>query len=222
MQILDESFAPKAWCIDRKGRVITVRVHPFGALDDDAVEDACWLRCVDTEFPEDLLVKYIANQILYDYGEDVDAAEVLNIIESCKNMPELSGIIQSVNSYIKSHDNGPDMSEETTEKLGDKIKNYLNTNYLRARYGSEYQNRVDSRGAIYFRTSSTDGFNWYNVIVKFLAELPPSMKVKEITVERDLQATGISKIYIDRMPIEEFLMHKPMVIESVKRCGGEL
>ena len=46
MKILKESFSNSAWCISRSGKVIPLRVHPFGALDDDSTEDAAWLYVV--------------------------------------------------------------------------------------------------------------------------------------------------------------------------------
>ena len=134
-------------------------------------------------------------------------------------MSNVNTLIENVYDDIASIRDGNALSEDQTESLGKAIKKHLNENYLRARYGSEYQNRIERPGALYFRTSSSDGFNWYDVILNFIDSISVTKKIRTITVERDTSATGDRRIYIDHMPLNEFLMKKPMVIESVRKCG---
>lgn len=217
-----------AWCIDRNGKAISVRVHPFGALDEDSTEDAAWLYVTNDNYDRLELVKYIANQLCYDYDidENWDSSEIKDIIsesikdiESLKGMQNVNTLIEDVYDYVAVIRRDGALSEDQTESLGKAIKNHLNENYLRVRYGSEYQNRIEKAGALYFRTSSSDGFNWYNVILKFIDAITATRKIKTITVERDTSATGDRKVYIDHMSLDEFLIQKPIVIESVRKCG---
>lgn len=230
MNILLEAFSTRAWCIDRQGNVVDVRVHPFGALDDDAIEDAAWLLLHDAKYGISSLIKYIANQIYWDYGIDETWADedikdlvddVISTIACLKGM-NISTIIDLVCDKLSDmllSEPIDVMPEKSVEELGMSIKEYLNSNWLRARFGSEYQNFTERAGAMYFRTSSTDGFNWYNVICKFLCDISSKYKVTEVTVERDVSSTGDRKVYIDHMPFNEFLLNKPIVMESVKDCG---
>lgn len=228
MKILEESNIDNAWCVSRRGRIIPVKVHPFGALDDDATEDAAWLYVVNDDYDKSEIIKYIANQMCYDYGIDNNwesseiesiVSESLEDIESLKGMPSVKELIQKVYDYIAFIREGNALSELQTEALGKTIKNHLNENYLRARYGSEYQNRIERAGALYFRTSSSDGFNWYDVILKFIDYLTVNKKVITVTIERDTSATGDRKVYVDHMSLSDFLMQKPIVIESIRKCG---
>lgn len=228
MKILEESNIDIAWCVDRNGRIIPVRVHPFGALDDDATEDAAWLYVVNDNYDKSELIKYIANQMCYDYGidnnwknsdiEDI-VSESIEDIESLKGMPNVGQLVQKVYDYIAVIREGNVLSQVQTEALGKTIKNHLNENYLRVRYGSEYQNIIERAGALYFRTSSSDGFNWYDVILKFIGNITINKKIITLTVERDVSATGDKKVYVDHMSLKEFLLQKPIVIESVRKCG---
>lgn len=228
MKILSEELLTFAWCVNRNGTIIPVKVHPFGALDEDSTEDAAWLYVTNDNYDKSELVKYIANQICYDYGidENWDSSEIRDIItesvkdiESLKGMQNVNTLIEDVYDYVAIIREGNDLSEDQIESLGKKIKKYLNENYLRVRYGSEYQNRIERAGALYFRTSSSDGFNWYNVILKFISTITNTKKIKNITIERDFSATGDKTVYVDHMSLNEFLLKKPIVIESVRRCG---
>ena len=214
MKILEESNIDNAWCVSRRGRIIPVKVHPFGALDDDATEDAAWLYVVNDDYDR----SGIDNNWESSEIESI-VSESLEDIESLKGMPSVKELIQKVYDYIAFIREGNALSELQTEALGKTIKNHLNENYLRARYGSEYQNRIERAGALYFRTSSSDGFNWYDVILKFIDYLTVNKKVITVTIERDTSATGDRKVYIDHMSLSDFLMQKPIVIESIRKCG---
>ena len=233
MRIL-ESISSTAWCIDRTGKAIRVNVHPFGALDDDAVEDAAWLICFVPEKGrrDKSLVDYISKQLCIDYGIDIswsihmveslvydciDTIECLRHMEPARIRLEHQVIERIMD--IKCHNAIDDIDEAEVQAAGAKIKKYLNENYLRVRFGSLYQTYTERAGAIYFRTSSTDGFNWYNIIINFLDSIVGKYNVKEVTIERDQSATGDNKVYVDHMSLSDFLMKKPEVIESIKRCG---
>ena len=228
MKILERYNTYNAWCINRSGRTIPVKVHPFGALDDDATEDAAWLYVVNDGYDKTEIIKYIANQMCYDYGidnnwesseiEDI-VSESIEDIECLKGMSNVKELIQKVYDYIAIIREGNALSESKTATIGQSIKNHLNENYLRVRYGSEYQNIIERPGALYFRTSSSDGFNWYDAIVKFIDHLTLNKKVATVTVERDVSAAGDKKGYVTHMTLKDFVLQKPIVIERVLKCG---
>lgn len=223
-----EAFSPsRAWCVDRKGNAVPVRVHPFGAMGEDSIEDAAWLYMFTDYKDKSKLVKYIANAIVNEYaiGDYNDAVSTLNEelrdIESLKGNIHINILCEDCSTYLATLMFDPDeiLSDKVTKELGREIKNYLNENYMRVRYGSHYQSFTEREGAMYFRTSSTDGFNWYNIIVNFLDTAVSRFKIREVTIERDTSSTGYKKLYVDHLPLSEFLMKKPEVIECVKRCG---
>lgn len=226
MQILTENFTTNAWCISNKGKIIPLKVHPFGAIGEDAIEEAAWLFTVRDSMPSKFLIQYIINEIYYQYVEgnclsfkdinNIVREEILNI-ESLKNTRDVEEIITDVCVLFLMPTYS--MLRESTTNLGNRIKSHLNENYLRVRYGSEYQNKIEKEGSIYFRTSSTDGFNWYPTIIKFLDSISANYNIKDVTVKRDASATGSNKIYIDHVDINEFLLNKPRIIESIKNCG---
>ena len=111
MKILQEDYNRNAWCMNRRGDIIPVRVHPFGALDDDAIEDAAWLFLKDSMLPRNQLSRYMANQICYDYGvhelcQSSEIAtlitEVISEIESIRTLPNYQAVIKDVIKYQQS------------------------------------------------------------------------------------------------------------------------
>lgn len=228
MKIL-EAFSPaRAWCIDRAGNIIPVKVHPFGALGEDSIEDAAWLYLFTDYSDKQSLITYISNKLIFDYSIDDSAYgytvidEELDSIESLKGHLGLNNLIAVIDNKVEAIVDGSELSmtEDATDKLGDDIKTYLNQNYTRVRYGSHYQNYTEREGSIYFRIASNDGFNWYDNIISFLDKAGSRFKLKDITIEKDIQATGIKRIYVDHLELSEFLMRKPIVIESVRSCGS--
>ena len=227
MKILEVYNPARAWCIDRKGNIIPVKVHPFGALGEDSVEDAAWLYLFTDYADKPSLIDYISNKLIHEYAiEDFTDGygivdEELDSIESLKGHPGLNKLIFTVSGSVKYILEGDQaaMAESDVDKLGNSIKTYLNKNYTRVRYGSHYQNYTEREGSIYFRIASNDGYNWYNDIINFLDKAGSRFKLKDITIEKDIQATGVKRIYVDHLNLSDFLMRKPIVIESVKACG---
>lgn len=227
MKILEVYSPARAWCIDRRGNVIPVKVHPFGALGEDSVEDAAWLYLFTDYSDKSSLITYISNKLIHEYAiEDATDGysiieEELDSIESLKGHPRLNNLISTVSDYVEDilKDGETAMSEESVDKLGEDIKTYLNKNYTRVRYGSHYQNYTEREGSIYFRIASNDGYNWYDNIINFLDKAGSRFKLKDITIEKDIQATGVKRIYVNHLNLSDFLMRKPVVIESVKACG---
>lgn len=229
MKIIEQLFSSRAWCVHRTGRIIPVRVHPFGAYDDDAIEDAAWLYIYDNDYDPTELIRYLANQFYYDYRIDTQWTyddiydlihESIFDIECLKGVAGVGELVDDIVNHLVNNSYSVRLTPAQTEDLGGQIKRYLNTSYMRVRYASEYQNYSERHGAIYFRISSTDGFNWYNTILKFIENISTSLDINEVTVEKDKSSTGVYKLYIDHIPIEEFLLQRPIVIESVKACGN--
>ena len=227
MKILEVYSPARAWCIDRKGNIIPVKVHPFGAAGEDSVEDAAWLYLFTDYSNKQSLLEYICNELILEYAIDdyTDGysivEEELDSIESLKGHPGLNKLISTISNSVKDIlEGGQDaMTETDIDKLGNDIKTYLNQNYTRVRYGSHYQNYTEREGSIYFRIASDDGYNWYDDIINFLDKAGSRFKLKDITIEKDIQATGVNRIYVDHLSLSDFLMRKPIVIESVKACG---
>lgn len=232
MKILEEASQPMAWCVDTKGKVYPVYVHPYGALDDSAIEDAAWLYCAAGR-TDDSYIKYIANEIIDEYLVS-NAEEALDTIqeakttlldtESLKQYSNLSTLVSKVTSYIKEYAHELDdrdnaehwlLGSELSD-LGNSIKQELNNNFMRVRLGSEYQTHTERRGALYFRISSTNGFDWYKIVEKFVVDLSASRTILTITIESDQSSTGKRVVYVNHMPLNDFLMKKKFVVESLQ------
>ena len=105
------------------------------------------------------------------------------------------------------------------EELNVAVVKRLNDEFLRARNGGMYDSVGDNTGEIYFRVSSTNGFNWFDIIWNFVYK--HKSRINSVTVVKDNEALGLKKDYIyyhgqdglnkkefNRMPIDRFLMLK--------------
>lgn len=225
MQILAESKKSTAWCLGKDGTVYDVYVHPYGAYDMDAIEDAAWLYLVNFGNKQKY-VNYIADQLINDFSleseEDIDESFQdiklsLTEIESIQKYSELNSLVDSVIQTMKDR---LLLSEyevgSTLDKTAKEIKSMLNNNFIRVRYGSHFQTFVENPGCLYFRISS-EGVNWYKAILDFVLRFSENNIIKDITIEKDMASTGTNKVYLDHMPFEDFLFKKPFVVEALNR-----
>lgn len=226
--LLETNQNSKAWCIDTTGKVYDVYVHPYGANDTDAIEDAAWLYL--NNFPisaKDSYISYIADKFIDDFELQseldlklsyADIIDSMKEIESIQQYNGLDAFIQAVLATIKKKvsENNVDTNKnlEIEEKT---IKQILNNNFIRVRYGSEYQTTVDDSGALYFRISSNNNFNWYDVIMNFVLKIMDKYRIGSVTIETDHATTGRRVIYYDHVPIDDFILNKEIVMEACKK-----
>lgn len=230
MKILKESRSSTAWCIDTRGNIYDVYVHPYGAYDMDAIEDAAWMFLVNfgSKSDNELFIDYIANQLIFDFDLETmqevdnsidDIKLSLTEIESIQKYSQLKALVSAVISSIKEKvDNSDFVSDNELSSQSNKIKKMLNNNFLRVRYGSHFQTFLESEGSLYFRVSSS-GVDWYNIILDFTLKFSENHNIKDITIEKDKASTGTNKIYLDHMPFEDFLFKKPFIVEALNRIG---
>lgn len=232
MRILEESVGSSAWCIDRSGKVYDVYVHPYGAYDMDAIEDAAWMYLTefdihDSQLPE-RCIKYIVQQFIVDFNiltiEDYDDCEQdirdsLQEIESIQRYSGLQSLIDEVLMRIQSFVQYANFTIEDiqydTTRQAQILKRTLNDNIMRVRMGSEYLTHVEKSGALYFRISS-DGFDWFPVIMKFCCDLSERTRISSVTIEKDKSSTGEYTVFVDHMSFNDFLQAKEFVVESLK------
>lgn len=207
MDILRESsISGNAWMLDRSGNSISVKYHPLGASDEDALDDANWLveNCKDNTII-DMCVEYAYSYYMSQYSDDA-------IYIFKEDAVEENWCSDFVNEVITKFDNRDSYDTNRCSTLSNHIKTYLNNNYLRCRYGGEYNSSSGNR-ELYFRISSTDAYNWYDIIMNFIFQF--SRKIDTVTVETDINTTGKQKVYWNHLPIEDVLdTSKSTVLEN--------
>ena len=233
--LLETPNSATAWCIDRSGKVYNVYVHPFGSLQDDSLEDAAWLWCNDFNEVKPQCAKYYLATMWNDCdfaSGDMSLEEFKEeIVESLEEIECLRGNANArkfgawLGVLAEEHFKKTEWSDDWVysfdlEELEDGIKDYLNNNILRVRFGSEFQTKIDRAGSLYFRISS-DNYNWYNNILKFIDELSQRRKIVDITIEKDKESSGSDTVYVDHISLNDFLLNKPIVAESLKRSYKE-
>lgn len=230
--LIESPNSSTAWCMDRKGNLYSVYVHPFGSLQDDSLEDAAWLYCNGFQEVASVCVSYYALTMWLELGFDPKTSNVedfiIEVIDSVFEIECLRGnnkqkqFASALHRYIIETLDiaGFDIPEADVNSWGKMLKDYLNQNILRIRFGSEFETRLTNSGSLYFRTSSS-GYDWYDHILKFIDKLSSNHRITDITIERDKETTGSDKVYVNHMPLNEFLLEKPIVVESVRRaCNG--
>ena len=112
-----------------------------------------------------------------------------------------------------------DFVDEVSESVSSiqlKIKNSLNQQFCRVRFGGKYDSQVGNN-AIWFRISSVN-YNWNNTIYMFVSEMRRKLRIETITICRDSESdSGFASgkpdyfykardghVYLD-MRIDEFL-----------------
>lgn len=221
MQKLAHYDKSSAWCLCKNGEVYDVYVHPYGAYDMDAIEDAAWLYLVNFG-DKDLYVNYIADQFIADFsledGKDVDdTAEDIELslteVESIQKYPELNSLVIFVIKTIKERlQHSKYETGRELELSANKIKATLNNNFLRVRYGSLFQTFVETPECLYFRISS-DSVNWCNQIFEFVLKFAETNTIKDITIGKDMASTGSNEVYLEHIPFNDFLFKKHFIEE---------
>lgn len=224
-----------AWMLRQGGDAFGV-MHHFYVMDDEDLSSEAEVASflIATESKDLDLAKYILdawmailieNAVPYD-GEE---PEIESAIESAlSTLPysfqyplsttELINIHRECNQYDNVgslYDFVDDVRSERTS-LSKRIKDSLNQQFCRSRYGGQYNTRRGNK-ELWFRISST-GYNWINDIYIWTADHYRGLGAQTITICRDYESDyGDSEgnaeyFYIARdgavyrnMPIIEFL-----------------
>lgn len=207
-----------AWMLRKDGKAIQVPVHAYGDEEDPEyiLMNAEWLynNTSSNETKSDiinLLAVYAVN------NDCVDVSTFANyVIENDYLQIKVKFLEKIYNNLEKAIDftiSGKNYNEEYFNK---KVINDLNQEFCRVRAGGVYDSD-GSLGDLYFRTSSNN-FNWFNVIWEFVYNLYKQHKVETVTIVRDKESTDEDKVYYNRMPVEEFItLSGHPYIESIDR-----
>lgn len=222
-----------AWMVRQDGYKIPVIVHVYGAVESgNKLEDPMSLeenvfaatfiyKYSKREFSRKTAAKLIARWAIRTLGEQLEDKGIkITDLEDIRKIDLMTNL-----PYKVVFDNSITMEEiwdlvpdewfenfdETFKKLSDysgsEINELLNQEFMRVRYGGEYDSS-SSNYDIYFRISSV-GFSWNKVIDEFLSNF--GKKITSITIERDAESTGLDNVYktskgvpINSLPIDSY------------------
>ena len=220
-----------AWHIARNGKVFETSAHLYVEQDEDLYSEAqCSALLLkagasDTKFLntvidlflgfvlieneenlqnvfEDDFVNFDISE-LYPFDVILTNSEIIAIHKQCNNYNSW----QQLKTFLRNSD---------ITNISNKVEELFNNFFCRARYGGMYDVDIGD-SELYFRISSTDGFNWANIVYKFVAENYKKLRVEYVTVVRDAESDkgfgSYSQEYYrakdgvtyNHMPIEEFL-----------------
>jgi hypothetical protein len=211
-------------------------MHHFYVMDDEDLSSEAEVAAflISTRSKDQDLAKYvidawvamlIENEVTYD-GEE---AEIEDVIKSAvNNLPytfqyplsvdEIINIHRENNQYddVESLYDFVDDVRDERSNLSKRIKDSLNQQFCRSRFGGQYNTSRGNR-ELWFRISST-GYNWVNDIYIWTADHYKGLGVQTITICRDYESDygdeeGHSEYFYTardgsvyrNMPIMEFL-----------------
>lgn len=224
-----------AWMLRQGGDAFGV-MHHFYVMDDEDLSSEAEVAAflISTRSKDQDLAKYvidawvamlIENEVTYD-GEE---AEIEDVIKSAvNNLPytfqyplsvdEIINIHRENNQYddVESLYDFVDDVRDERSNLSKRIKDSLNQQFCRSRFGGQYNTSRGNR-ELWFRISST-GYNWVNDIYIWTADHYKGLGVQTITICRDYESDygdeeGHSEYFYTardgsvyrNMPIMEFL-----------------
>lgn len=241
-----------AWMLRNDGKEFPVVQHLYAMRDEDLsseAEVAAFLiktQSKDIELAEKILDAWMAllieNSVPYDAtSRDIDevlngqldnlpykfmypltTAELLSIHNKCNNYNDVDSLYQFIDGV-----------NDNVKELQTQIKDSLNQQFCRVRYGGKY-NSSDGESAIWFRVSSV-GFNWANIIYIFANDAQRKYHIEYITICRDHESdngydsTAPEYFYKAKdgvpyynMPIHEFLQeeHEHSLVFSDTELGS--
>lgn len=226
-----------AWMLRQDGAAFPCKVHLYAMGDDDMsseAEVASFLiatKSKDIELSELILDVWMAMLIEYKVSYDATADDISNCIKTClQTLPYRLQTSLKIDEYLKIHSSQNNYSsvdelysflDDTRENIADlqtRIRDSLNQQFCRVRYGGQYDTESNN-SEIWFRISSV-GFNWSDTIYLFVSEIRRKYNITSITICRDwesdnggLSTNNISdKFYKAKdgsiychMPISEFM-----------------
>lgn len=147
----------------------------------------------------------------YDHTLDADTRlNIITVINSViSNCEQYKLNLEDITNYRKIFDTEETSSVNTfdLEALVDLLNQKTNQEFCRFRTSDRYSEDSSSKD-IYFRISS-HGFNWFDLIWKFVFD--NKNWIETVTIEGDAQAGKSNKVYkhnnivINKLPIEEFI-----------------
>ena len=206
--------------IRNDGKDFPVTVHIYGNYDVGDVEETVaaseWLYGhTNNQSTRDLIIEFLSSWVYdvvpYEKGTYEDVKNYLQDYWSGVRVMSIQ-FLKSVSKKIDDFIDGNEVGE--LEDLNKKVNDALNNEFLRARNGGMYDSVSDNMGEMYFRVSSTNGFNWFDIIWNFVYNHTSMINV--VTICKDVEALGLSKDYyyshngkvFDDMPVDEFIMMK--------------
>lgn len=235
----------KAWHLRQDGKAFQVPVHLY--VDDmaSAAQAACFL--ITTESSDIEEAKYVLDswmamliENIVDYDADEIAIEEAIRLELSK-LPYKFVYNLTADEYIEIHNelgnycdvdslyDYVDSVKESESAIIDTMKQSLNQQFCRVRYGGQYNDEIGS-SALWFRISSV-GYNWADTIYVFTANCYRGLHVDSIFICRDSESDGSPKEYFYRakdgevyfnMPIDEYLAedHEHSPVFNTKHIGS--
>lgn len=244
-----------AWMLRQDGQAFDV-THHFYVMDDEDLSSEAEVSAFliktgskDSEYARFVLDAWMAllieNSVAYDaVKSDINDA----IVSALSNLPyrfqyplsiaELLSIHESQDNYtdVDSLYSFIDSVRDQQLKISLTVKQSVNQQFCRVRYGGQYDSRVGNN-SIWFRISSV-GFNWADVIYVFAAKNKTKYHIQSITICRDYESDNgdiegapeyIYKAkdgtYYYDMPIDEFLQEEhehSLVFSSMSLNAGVL
>ena len=194
-----------AWMLRQGGDAFRV-MHHFYVMDDEDLSSEAEVAAfiIATESKDQDLAKYILdawmamlieNKVPYDGEEpEIEAAieEAIQLLPYSFQYPlsvtELIKIHRECNQYDNVgalYDFVDDVRSERSS-LSKRIKDSLNQQFCRARFGGQY-NTIRGNRELWFRISST-GYNWINDIYIWTADHYRGLGAQTITICRDYES----------------------------------
>lgn len=196
----------KAWMIRRDGNAYEVVQHLYGS---DEIEETMyaseWLYMhTSNRTTQETIIEFIAawadTLSTSTNRYDTINKHINNLKYRVFTQKFIDEIKPKINScFVKS----------TVNELNDEVNNKLNQEFLRARYGGDYNRSIAQSTDMTFRISST-GFNWFDIIYEFVYN--NKRLIDYVTITKDEESTGISDYFyshkgytFNRMPVDEFI-----------------
>lgn len=229
-------IATKAWMLRRDGQDFPVKMHIYNDRDDDlsTSAEACAfiLQCGidDKDLAVYVLDAWMAIGLSHIVGFDDTPEQLLEKLENwLGNLPYKFPYNFSVSEFMEIHEragNWDDFDsmmdfvydvEHNLDKVWQEIEGSLNQQFIRVRYGGEY-NSEKGNNEIWFRIGSK-GFNWADIIYMWVINHYKPLSINAVNISRDIQSDhGYTTEYKKRefykakdgalynhMPIDEFL-----------------
>ena len=209
-----------AYMIRNDGKEFPITIHVYGNRDVRDVEETLfaseWLYShTNSQETKDLVIEFLSAWVFeavpFKNGVFEDVKKYLQDYWSGVKVISLQ-FLKSVSKKIDDFMANSDVGD--LEELNEKVNDALNNEFLRARNGGMYDTVGDNVGEMYFRVSSTNGFNWFDIIWNFVYK--HSNSIKAVTICKDTEALGLSEDYyyshngkvFNDMPVDDFLMMK--------------
>lgn len=194
----------QAWMLRQDGTAFDVNVHLYAMHDDDLSSEAEVAAFIiktgskDRDIAYQVLDAFMALGIENLVSYDADAAEITKCINQyLSSLPykfaypltasEMIAIHESCNNYSDIDSLYDYIDALNKDQLSENIRQSINQQFCRVRFGGKYDYNAFSRSTIWFRISSV-GYNWANTIYLFVADKYRSLGIDYISICRDYES----------------------------------